>query len=63
MYQIQIQYEWTGEFENTVYEPLEYQRAQALLNQIYRSNGGTHNYRIVEVPQLDTPLFEEVFGG
>ena len=49
MYQIQIQYEWTGDFENTVYEPLEYSRAHALLNQLYRSNGGTHNYRIVEV--------------
>lgn len=49
MYQIQIQYEWTGEFENTVYSPMEYQRAQALLNQLYRSNGGKHNYRILEV--------------
>ena len=48
MFQIQIQYQSTGEFENTVYQPLEYQRAQALLSQLYRSNGATHTYRLVE---------------
>ena len=47
MYQLQLQYFKQGDWENTVFQPMEYQRVQALLK-YYRSQwGNTHSYRVV----------------
>ena len=46
-YSIQIQYGKQGNFENTVYTPMSYERAFALLNQLRVANGDEHNYILV----------------
>ena len=49
MYCIQIQYNKQGNFEQTVYHPMEYQRAEALLKHLRCINGAEHNYILVAV--------------
>ena len=48
MYQIQMKFHKTGDWENTVFLPMEFMKAldiQAMLNQLYSHE---HCYRIVE---------------
>ena len=49
MYQLQILYHNQGNWENTVYQPMEYNRVQALLKSCRSQYGGVHSYRIVNV--------------
>ena len=46
-YSIQIQYGKQGNFENTVYSPMSYERASALLKQLRGENGDEHNYILI----------------
>ena len=49
MYRIQIQYDKQGAFEHTVYHPMSYERAEALLKHLRGINGAEHNYILVAV--------------
>jgi hypothetical protein len=61
MFKILLQYNCDGDFIDTVFDPMEYSRAVAILTQLRRAHGGTHNYIMVEDFQ-DTPL-AEAYGG
>ncbi len=47
MFKLQLRYNNEGEFIDTVYPPLEYARALALLKQYRNQWGNTHTYQII----------------
>ncbi len=47
MYQLQLLFFNQGDWENTVYKPMEYQLAQALLKHYRSTWGNTHAYRLI----------------
>ena len=47
MYRLQLQFHKQGEWENTVYQPLDYAKALKLLNEYREEWEGIHNYRII----------------
>ena len=47
MFKLQLRYNNEGEFIDTVYPPLEYARALALLKQYRNKWGNTHTYQII----------------
>ena len=61
MFKILLQFGCEGDFEPTVFAPMEYSRAVALITQLRKTHGGDHNYIMVEDFQ-DTPL-AEAYGG
>ena len=48
MFKILLQFNCDGDFVDTVYDAMEYQRAVALLTHLRKCHGGTHNYILVE---------------
>ena len=66
MYQLQIQWEQKGEWENTVFTPRCYTAASALLTSYNKSWGETHAYRIIPVTinqSGDSAFMEDMYGG
>ena len=49
MFQLQLRFFNQGEWENTVYKPMAYDKAKAILEHYNRQWQGTHSYRLVEV--------------
>ena len=49
MYQLQLQFHKQGEWENTVFRPVEYAQALKLMNDYEEEWRDVHNYRIVPV--------------
>ena len=47
MFQLQIQYNSTEPWENTVYKPMPYDKALQLLNEYRRQWGHVHTYKLV----------------
>ena len=64
MFKILLQFNCDGDFIDTVYDPMEYQRAVALITHLRKCHGGTHNYIMVQdmTEVQDTPL-AEAYGG
>ena len=46
MYQLQILFYKQGNWENTVYQPMEFNRVQSLLKHYQSTWGNIHSYRI-----------------
>ena len=55
MYQLQILYNKTGNWENSVYQPMEFNRVQALLKSIRSQYGNVHSYRVIPSGQQQEP--------
>ena len=49
MFQLQLRFFNQGNWENTVYKPMAYDKAKAILDHYNREWQGTHSYRLVEV--------------
>ena len=49
MYQLQILFHRQGDWENTVYQPMELNRVQSLLKLKRCTYGNLHNYRIIPI--------------
>ena len=49
MYQLQILFHNQGNWENTVYQPMEYNKVQKLLRSCRLQYDGVHSYRVVNV--------------
>ncbi len=49
MFQLQIKFNKQGEWENTVYRPMDKVGAEFLLNQYNTTFGKSHSYRLVSV--------------
>ena len=47
MFQLQLQFHKQGNWENTVYKPVDYAKALYLLKQYSTAWAGVHNYRII----------------
>jgi len=49
MYQLQILFHKQGDWENTVYQPMELNRVQSILKHYQSVWGNTHSYRITPI--------------
>ena len=49
MYQLQILFHKQGDWENTVYQPMELNRVQSILKHCQSVWGNTHSYRITPI--------------
>jgi len=49
LFQLQLQFNKKGDWENTVYQPVEYDKAMYLLKEYKKAWQHVHNYRLVSV--------------